>query len=48
MKDLKDIEQAVGSYGIHSPFVREMVKTWAVSNKVIPHDSFSQSSCAGM
>ena len=48
MKDLKEIKQAVVSYGMHSPFVREMVKTWAVSNKVTPHDGFNQSSCARM
>lgn len=29
IKDLKEIKQVVVSYGIHSPFVSEMVKIWA-------------------
>lgn len=38
MRDLKDIKQAVVSYGMHSPHVRELVKTRASRNKVTPHD----------
>ena len=36
MSDLKEIKQAIVSYGLHLPFVREMVKTWASSTK-LPH-----------
>ena len=38
MSDLKEIKQAIVSYGLQSPFVSEMVKTWASSNKATPHD----------
>ena len=38
MKDLKEIKQELASYGLQSPFVMEMVKTWASSNKSTPHD----------
>ena len=38
MKDLKDIQQMVISYGMHSPCVREMAKIWASTNGVAPHD----------
>ena len=38
MKDLKEIKQAVVSYDICSPFVREMVKIWASWNNATPHD----------
>ena len=37
-KDMKEIKQAVVSYGMHSPHVRELVNTWASRNKVTPHD----------
>lgn len=33
MNEPKAIKQAVVSYGLLSPFVRKMVKTWALSNK---------------
>ena len=36
MSDLKEIKQAIVSYGLHSPFVREMVKMWSLSTKVTP------------
>lgn len=32
MNDIKVMKQAVVSYGMHSPFVWKMVKTWASSN----------------
>ena len=38
MKVLKDILQAVASYSMHSPFVTDVVKTWASSNWVILYD----------
>ena len=38
MTDLKEIKQAIVSYGIHSSFIREMVKMWASSNKAMPQD----------
>ena len=37
IKDLKDIKQVV-SYGRHSPYVRELIKTRASRNKITPHD----------
>ena len=37
MKDLKDIKQVV-SYVRHSPYVRELVKTRASRNKIMPRD----------
>ena len=38
VKDLKDIKQELVSYGMHSPYVRELLKTWASRNKVTKHD----------
>ena len=38
MNDLKEFKQAVVSYGLHSLFVREMVKTWASNNMATPFD----------
>ena len=39
MKDLKEIKQALVSYGMLSLFVREMVKKmWASSNKATSQD----------
>ena len=38
MTDLKEIKQAIVSYGIHLSFVREMVKMWASSKKAVPQD----------
>lgn len=35
MKALKDIKQAVASYSMHSPFVRDVIKIWASCNWVI-------------
>ena len=34
----KEIKQAVVSRDFHSPFVREMVKTWTSSIKEMPHE----------
>ena len=38
MADLKEIKQAIVSYGIHLSFVREMAKMQASSNKAMPQD----------
>ena len=38
MSDLKEIKQTILSYDLHSAFVREMVKTWASSNKATTHN----------
>ena len=38
MTDLKEIKQAIVAYGLHSSFVREMVKMWAFSSKAMPQD----------
>ena len=38
MIELKENKQAIVSYGLHSPFVREMVKMGVSSNKTIPHN----------
>lgn len=38
MSDLKEIKQAIVNYGLYSSCVREMVKTWALSNKDTLHD----------
>ena len=38
MNDPKEIKQVVVTYDLHSIFVREMIKTWASSIRVRPHD----------
>lgn len=38
MKDLKNIKEAIVMYGLHSPFVRELLTSWATVNKVTPKD----------
>ena len=38
MNDLKEIKQVIASCGLYSPFVREIVKTWASGNKSTPHN----------
>ena len=38
MNGLKHTKQDVISYGLSSPFVREMVKVWSSGNKATPHD----------
>ena len=37
MNDVKEIKQAVVTYGLHSAFVREMIKTWSSSIRAMPH-----------
>lgn len=41
MKDLKHIKEALVSYGMHSLYVRQLVKKWASKNKVTPHVGFN-------
>ena len=38
MKDLKGIKEAVVSYGMHSPYVKQLIESWARNNKVTPKD----------
>ena len=38
MADLKEIIQAIVSYGIHLSFIREMVKMWTSSKKATLQD----------
>ena len=41
MTDLKEIKQEILNYGLHPSFFREMVKTWAFSNKATPTTGLS-------
>ena len=38
MNDLKEFKQAIVNYGLHSSFVREMLKSWALSSRATPQD----------
>ena len=38
MNDLKEIKQAIMNFGLHLFFVKEMFKTWSISNRATPHD----------
>ena len=38
MSDLKEFKQAIVNYGLHSSFVRDMLKTWALSNRTTNPD----------
>ena len=38
MTDLKEVKQAIVAYGLHSSFVRKIVKTWVFSSKDMPQD----------
>ena len=38
MKDLKEIKQTVVPYGMHSPYVGGLIKTWTSNNKATLHD----------
>ena len=40
MNDLKEIKQAVVTYGLHPAFVKEMIKSWVSSIKVPRNDFF--------
>ena len=37
MSDLKEIKQVIVNYGLHVSFFREMLNTWALSNKTTLH-----------
>ena len=36
MSDLKHFKEAIGMYGLHSSFVKEMLNNWATEHRVIP------------
>ena len=38
MNDLKEFKQTIVNYGLHSSFVREMLKSWALSSRATPQD----------
>ena len=38
MFDLKTIKEAIVLYGMHSPFVKQMLKSWAPQKRIIPKD----------
>ena len=38
MNDLKEVKQAIITYGLHSAFVREMMKTWPSNIKATPYN----------
>ncbi|XP_016827320.1 uncharacterized protein LOC103161659 isoform X1 [Cricetulus griseus] len=38
LKDLKHIKESVVSYGLHSPYVKQLLHSWATFNRVTPAD----------
>ena len=36
--DLRRFKAAVTSYGINSPYVKQMLNSWATQNRIIPQD----------
>lgn len=38
MKDLKQFEEAMMSYKMHSPYVQQTLNNWATQNRIIPQD----------
>ncbi|XP_050021481.1 uncharacterized protein [Alexandromys fortis] len=44
MNDLKEIKQAVMTFGMHSSFVKEMLKSWASTSRATPLDWLQLSS----
>ena len=38
MLDLKHLKEAIMLYGLHSPFVKEILNNWAMQHRVIPQD----------
>ena len=34
----KEIQEAIVSYGRHSPFVKQMLNSWSIYNRIIPKD----------
>jgi hypothetical protein len=37
-KKKKKTEETVTNYGVHSPFVKQILNSWAIQNKIIPQD----------
>ena len=35
MLDLRRVKEAIVSYGMHSPFVKQMLNLWSVCNRII-------------
>ncbi|KAL6040241.1 hypothetical protein STEG23_020317 [Scotinomys teguina] len=38
MLDLKRFKEAIVNYGIHSPFVKQMLNSWSTCNRIVPQD----------
>ncbi|XP_035296233.1 endogenous retrovirus group K member 113 Gag polyprotein-like [Cricetulus griseus] len=38
LKDLRHIKESVVSYGLHSPYVKQLLHSWATFNRVTPAD----------
>ena len=38
MLDLMRFKETIVSYGMHLPFVKEMLNLWSVCNRIIPED----------
>ena len=36
--DLRRFKEAVVLYGIHSPFVQQMLNSWSTGNRIVPND----------
>ena len=38
MLNLRRFKEVIVSYGMHSPFVKQMLNSWSTSNRIIPQD----------
>ncbi|XP_052610186.1 oxidized purine nucleoside triphosphate hydrolase isoform X1 [Peromyscus californicus insignis] len=38
MLDLRRFKEAIASYGMHSPYVKQMLNTWSTCNRILPKD----------
>lgn len=38
MKDMKSIKNAIMTFEVHSPYVKQLLSTWATNNKITPSD----------
>jgi DNA replication protein DnaD len=38
MLDLKRFKEAIMAYGIHYPYVKEILNNWGIQNCIIPKD----------
>lgn len=36
IQNLKDFKESIVAYGMHPPYVRQMLNTWATQNRIIP------------